>query len=121
MRLKSLEQRAVVGLGELAGLDHDVAGALDLVEAHDRPDDVAHRLDPVALDPLELLLAVVGLLGALAGAVLADVGFEVGDLLVLPLGLAVEDLGLLGPEPPVLGVIAGVGVDPPVGAAPRSW
>ena len=97
-----LEERLVVRLGQLAGLDDDVAGALDLVEAHDRADDVAHRLDPLALEPLELPLAVVGLLGPLARAVLADVGLELRDLLVLALGLPLEHLGLLGPEPPVL-------------------
>ena len=61
---------------------------------------------------LQLALAVVGLLGALAGSVLADVGFELRGLLLLPLGLALQHLGLLGPQPPVLAVIAGVGGDP---------
>ena len=89
-------------LDSLPGLDDDIARAIDLVEAHDRPDDVAHRLDPIALQPLELALAVVGLLGALAGAILADVRLELLRLLLLPLGLAVEHLGLLGAEPPVL-------------------
>ena len=92
----------------------DVAGALDLVEAHDRADDVAHGLDPLALEPLELPLAVVGLLGALAGPVLADVRLELRGLLFLPLGLALEHLGLLAAEPPVLAVIARIGGDPPV-------
>ena len=83
--------------------------AVDLAEAHDRADDLAHRLDP--LDPRQLLLAVVGLLGALPRAVLADVRFLVGDVVLLLLELALEDLGLLGPEPPVLRVIARIGLD----------
>ncbi len=90
------KQRDVERLGQLVGFDDDIAGPLDFVEPHDRTDDVAHGLDPVALEPLELALAVVGLLGALAGSVLADVGFELGGLLVLALGLALEHLGLLG-------------------------
>ena len=74
-----------------------------------------------SIQSLELLLAVVGLLGPLAGPVLADVGLEVGDLLVLALGLALEHLGLLAAEPPVLGVVARIGRDLAPRAAPRSW
>ncbi len=88
--------------------------ALDLVEAHVGTDDVAQGLDPIALEPLELPLAVVRLLGALAGSVLADIGLELSRLLFLSLGLALQHLGLLGPEPPVLAVVARVGGDPPL-------
>ena len=91
--------------------DHDIAGALDFVEPHDRPDDVANGFDPVALEPFELALAVVGLLGSLAGAVLADIRLELGRLVFLALGLAFEDLGLFGAQPPVLAVVAGVDGD----------
>ena len=43
---------------------------------------------------------------------LRDVCFEVVDLLCLPLGLALEDLGLLVAELPVLRVVARVDLDP---------
>ena len=90
------EQDMVEGLGQIPSLDDDIARAVDLFKAHHRPDDVAHGLDPLAFQLLELPLAVVGLLGALAGAILADVGLELLGLLLLPLGLPLEHLGLLG-------------------------
>ena len=53
------------------------------------------------------------LLGALAGPVLSDIGFELRGLLFLAIGLPFEHLGPLLAELPVLRVIAGIGGDRP--------
>ena len=108
--MRSWKSGLSYALDRFAGLDDDVARAVDLAEAHDRARRSRASSRPARFRA-ELLLAVLGLLGPLARAVLADVGFEVGDLLLLPLGLPLEHLGLLGAEPPVLRVVAGVGLD----------
>ena len=114
-----LEQGLVVGLGQIPGLDDDVARAVDLLKAHDGPDDLAHRFDPLAFQPLKLPFAVVGLLGALPRAILADVGLELLGLLLLPPGLPLQHLGLFGAEPPVLRVVTRVDLELALVQLPR--
>ena len=116
LKVDAGKERLLIGLGELHGSDHDVAGAGSRGKAHRRGTDFPRRRHQ--LDPLQFLAAVFRLGVLLSVMMAADELLGLGDLdLLLFIGplLDQQPLGLLLP---IGGEIAGVTVDRAAEQAP---
>ena len=109
LKVDAGKERLLVGLGELHGSDHDVAGAGRRGKAHRRGTDFPRRRHE--LDPLQFLAAVFRLGVLLAVMMAADELLRLGNLDLLLFISPLLDQQPLGLLLPIGGEIAAVALD----------